>query len=118
MGFLDSLKAVVSGGVAKSDSSAYWLYVQCARCGEALKVRVDRRWDLMQEFGDQDRVSGYSLHKDIVGSRRCFQVIHVDQDLDASGRVTTQRITDGKFLSQQEYEALAASARAPACPTE
>ena len=113
MGLLDSLKALFLGGGAGGDGTAYWIYVQCGRCGEALKVRVDRRWDLSQEYGDRDRVSGYSLHKDIVGSRRCFQVIQVEQDLDATARVKTQRITGGRFLTRQEYESLAGSAAAP-----
>jgi hypothetical protein len=111
MGMTDRIKAMLPGG--EGNGTAYWVYVQCGRCGEALRVRVDRRWDLMQEFDDRDRVAGYSLHKDIVGSRRCFQVIHVDQDLDASARVKAQRITGGRFLTRQEYESLAAAAAAP-----
>jgi hypothetical protein len=107
MGLLDGLRSMLSGGGgAAGDATAYWIYVQCAKCGEALKVRVDRRYDLMQEFSDQDRVSGYSLHKAIIGSNRCFQAIHVTQRLDASHKVKSQEITGGRFLSKDEYEAM------------
>lgn len=111
MGLLDGLRSILSGGSgAAGDSNAYWVYVQCDKCGEALKVRVDRRYDLMQEFSDQDRVSGYSLHKDIIGSNRCFQTIHVTQRLDAGHKVKSQEITNGRFLSKEEYESMAPGA--------
>ena len=99
-----------AGGAAAGDANAYWVYVQCAKCGEALKVRVDRRYDLMQEFEDQDRVSGYSLHKDIIGSNRCFVPIQVTQRLDAGHKVKSQEITNGRFLTKEEYESLAQGA--------
>jgi hypothetical protein len=111
MGLLDGLRSVLSGGGGTpGDANAYWVYVQCAKCGEALKVRVDRRYDLMQEFEDQDRVSGYSLHKAVIGSNRCFQPIHVTQRLDTSYKVKTQEITNGRFLTKEEYESLAPAA--------
>ncbi len=111
MGLLDGLRSLFAGGGGTAgDGTAYWVYVQCAKCGEALKVRVDRRYDLMQEFEDQDRVSGYSLHKDIIGSNRCFQAIHVTQRLDAGYKVKSQEITRGRFLTKEEYESLAQSA--------
>ena len=106
MGILDSLKGLLAGGTGGDDPNAYWVYVQCGKCGEALKVRVDRRYDLMQEFGDSDRVAGYSLHKEIIGSGRCFQMIRVDQELDTSYRIKKQQISNGRFLTPAEYEAM------------
>ena len=105
MGVFGDLKALFSPRV-DDDANAYWLYVQCNKCGEALRVRVDRRWDLAQEFGQDDTVSGHSLNKDVVGSQRCFQAIHVHQELDRSYKVKKQEITNGKFLTKQEYEAV------------
>ncbi len=111
MGLLDGLRSILSGGgAAPGDTTAYWVYVQCDKCGEALKVRVDRRYDLMQEFEDQDRVSGYSLHKDIIGSNRCFVPIHVMQRLDTSHKVKSQEITNGRFLTKEQYESMAPGA--------
>ena len=112
MGILDGLKGLFAGGAGgpgsgSADGNAYWVYVQCAKCGEALKVRVDRRYDLMQEFGDGERVAGYSLHKDIMGSGRCFQMIRVDQELDAGYRIKKQQISNGRFLTPAEYETMA-----------
>jgi hypothetical protein len=108
MGLLDGLRSMLSGGSdSAGDANAYWVYVQCAKCGEALKVRVDRRYDLMQEFSDQDRVSGYTLYKAIIGSNRCFQPINVTQRLDASHKVKSQEISNGRFLTKEEYESLA-----------
>ncbi len=105
MGLLDSLKSLFpppSGG----DANGYFIYVQCSKCGEALRVRVDRRWDLAQEFGVNDRVCGHTLNKDIIGSGRCFQAIHVHQELDGGYKVKKQEITNGKFLTPEEYATL------------
>ena len=114
MGLLDGLRSMFSAGSGgpAGDANAYWVFVQCAKCGEALKVRVDRRYDLMQEFEEQDRVSGYSLHKAIIGSNRCFVPIQVTQRLDTSHKVKSQEITNGRFLTKEEYESLA-QAEAP-----
>ena len=106
MSFLDTIKAILSSPGRDSDPNAYWLYVQCNKCGEVLRVRVDRRWDLAQEFGNNDRVSGHILNKDIVGSGRCFQAIHVHQELDGGYKVKKQEITNGRFLTPEEYAAL------------
>ena len=49
--------------------TALWLYVRCNRCGEALQVRVDRRYDLASEWRDPGEPgAAYTMHKDIVGS--------------------------------------------------
>ena len=35
MGFLDSMKSMFAGG-GERDENAYWAYVRCDRCGEAI----------------------------------------------------------------------------------
>ena len=109
MGLFDGLRSLFSGGPGGDDPNAYWIYVQCGKCGEALRVRVDRRWDLAQVFANDDRVAGYMVTKDIVGSQRCFQPIQVHQEFDKGYKLKKQEITNGKFLTRQEYEALQAS---------
>jgi hypothetical protein len=97
-----------AGGAKKDDSagsSAFWLYVQCDRCGEKIRVRVSREHDLSADFdGGGDMPSGFYTHKEIIG-RNCFNRIQVDLTFN-SGRVQTeQTIRGGKFITREEYEA-------------
>jgi len=89
--------------------TALWLYVRCNRCGEALQVRVDRRYDLANEWRDPGEPgAAYRMHKDIVGER-CFQRISVDVGFDASFTIVEQRIRGGAFLTEEAYRSTTAN---------
>ena len=82
---------------------ALWLYVQCNRCGEAIQVRIDRRYDLASEWRDPGEPgAAYTMHKDIVGEN-CFQRISVDVGFDARFKIIAQRIRNGAFLTEETY---------------
>ena len=86
--------------------SALWIYVACSRCGEAIRVRADRRYDLVSEMRDPGEVGpAYMLHKDIVGAR-CFQRIAVDIAFDQRLQIIERRISDGRWLTEEEYRAI------------
>jgi hypothetical protein len=83
--------------------AALWIYVRCHRCGETIRVRADRRYDLVSEMRDPgESGSAYTLHKDIVGAR-CFQRIAVDLAFDGRLQIVDRRITGGDFLTEAEY---------------
>jgi hypothetical protein len=87
----------------QAEDTALWLYVCCSRCGEAIQVRVDRRYDLASEWRDPGEPGpAYSMHKDIVGDR-CFQRISVDVGFDTSLQIVEQRIRGGAFLTEEAY---------------
>jgi hypothetical protein len=88
-------------GKAEGNSNAIWLYVRCDRCGEKIRIRADKRYDL--NVDEQGRGS-YVLHKEILGSR-CPQLIYATVTLDAGYRVVGQEITGGQFITREEYEA-------------
>jgi hypothetical protein len=84
---------------------ALWIYVACSRCGEAMRVRADRRYDLVSEMRDPGEVGpAYTLHKDIVGAQ-CFQRIAVDVAFDQRLQVIERRISGGRWLTEEEYHA-------------
>ena len=86
--------------------SALWIYVACSRCGEAIRVRTDRRYDLVSEMRDPGEVGpAYTLHKDIVGAQ-CFQRIAVDVAFDHRLQVVERRISGGRWLTEKEYQAI------------
>ena len=49
----------------RRDAYAYWLYVQCDRCGEKISTRVDMRNDLSVQHGQIDRDITYYCRKTI-----------------------------------------------------
>ncbi len=101
-----------SGGGRQADGpggNAFWLYVQCAACGEKIRVRVHREHDLSPEFeGESDTPDSYRMAKEIVG-QKCFRRIHVEMTFDRARRPTEQQITGGQFITREEYEAAEAA---------
>lgn len=99
-------------------AAALWLYVRCRRCGEAIRIRADRRYDLVSEMRDPGEAGpAYTMHKDIVGER-CFQRIAVDVAFDYRLQMVEQRITGGEWLTEAEYVATTSQGDHPAEPGE
>jgi hypothetical protein len=89
--------------------TALWIYVRCQRCGEAIRIRADRRYDLVSEMRDPGEVGpAYTVHKDIVGAR-CFQRIAVQLAFDPRLQLVEREIQGGQFLTEQEYQAATAA---------
>ena len=90
-----------------------WIYVACSRCGEAIGVRADRRYDLVSEMRDPGEVGpAYTLHKDIVGAQ-CFQRLAVDVEFDQRLQVIERRISGGRWLTEEEYRATTIASSPP-----
>jgi hypothetical protein len=94
----------------RSDA-ALWIYVRCRRCGEAIRIRADRRYDLASEMrGPGETGPAYTMHKDIVGER-CFQRIAVNIGFDHRQQIVEQQIIGGEFLTETEYLTATATPR-------
>jgi hypothetical protein len=103
------LKRFFSPRTRQERDAALWIYVRCRRCGEAIRVRADRRYDLVSALLDPGESGpAYTLHKDIVGGR-CFQRIAVDLAFDSRLQIIDRRITGGEWLTEAEYVAATAS---------
>ncbi|MCL4534165.1 MAG: hypothetical protein M1370_03270 [Bacteroidetes bacterium] len=102
MGFLDGLRSLFTG-LSSGDMYAMYIYVRCQRCGEKVRLRMDRRFDLEQEFGE-NLVTGYVANKDILG-RNCPNLIRVHIEYDQNFRPRTQEVHGGQLITRQEYEA-------------
>jgi len=97
----------------RDSATALWIYVVCGRCGEAIRVRVDRRYDLVSEMRDPGESGpAYTLHKDIVGVR-CFQRIAVDLAFDHRLQMTERHISGGRWLTEEEYRATTIASTPP-----
>ncbi len=101
MGFLKRLSSLLTGGAEREgDRDAYWLYVQCDRCGEKLRLRVDRQYEIQPDYDE----GGYVLRKEIMDGR-CFQLMYAEVHFDAGMRVTARDIRGGSFITPEEYAA-------------
>ncbi len=103
------LSAVFGSGSGGSADEALWFYVKCNACGEIIPVRVNPASDLIQEFeGAGDSVSGYSLHKEVMGrggrpGRPCFRLLQLDADFDKRRQLLDVRVDGGEPVDQAAY---------------
>lgn len=101
MGFFKRLSSLFSGP-AKSDSdSAYWFTVQCDRCGEKIRGRVDLRNDLSVNYGDSDSDTTYFTRKVLIGENQCYQPIEVELTFDHRRQLLDRQIKNGKFVDEE-----------------
>ena len=104
MSFLKNLFGGGKSAGAPRDEHATYYYVQCKKCGEKVRVRVDSRWDLDQEFeGEGDLVSGYVARKDVMGTK-CFRMIKMTIHYDSGRNEVEREIEGGEFITPQAFE--------------
>jgi hypothetical protein len=80
-----------------------YYYVQCNKCGEAIRIRVDPLWDLAPDF---EGGSSFTAKKYVIG-QKCYRPIEVELTYDNNREETDRQISGGKFITAEEYEALA-----------
>lgn len=99
-----------AGGAGAPRDNAFYYYVRCDKCGETIRVRVDRSNDLAQDFEDGgDNPSGYTVTKGVVG-KKCFRTINLTVKFDSARREVSRSIEGGEFITADEYEAQATPA--------
>lgn len=102
---LRALLNLFKGGSTDAEDGGYYYFVRCSKCGEAIRVRVDRANDLAQEFEDGgDHPSGYAATKGVVG-KRCFRTMSLTIRYDRGRRETSRSVDGAEFISREEYEA-------------
>jgi hypothetical protein len=98
------LSRLFGRGAATGGGNVIWLYVRCQRCGETIRVRINRSTDAQQEYDDGGRFSHYALRKEILGNR-CPNLMSVEMQLDQGGRIVEQHAEGCVVIDEQEYEA-------------
>ena len=102
MGFLKRLFGGEGRQKKYVDKHGLYFYVQCDHCGAKVKVRADKQHDLNRTD------NGFVWHKTIVDNR-CFRRLQTTVYLDSHYRMTDYELTDGRFISQEEYERVEAT---------
>ena len=108
MGFL---KKLFGGDDSKKekeyvDKTGVYFFVQCDNCGTCVRVRADKKHDLLVDG------SVYTWHKTIVDSK-CFRRIPVVVTLNRNYEMTEADIQGGQFVSEEVYDAWLAEKNAP-----
>lgn len=100
MGFFKKLSQLLSGSSA-AEKRVYWLYVQCDRCQEKLRTRVDLYNDLSPIY--EESYTTYFCRKVIMGQDHCFQKIEVELSFAPNRHLVSREIKGGRFISEQDY---------------
>jgi hypothetical protein len=103
MNILKKLSRILSSPPAKTDRALY-LYVQCNKCGEKLRARVDVWNELTPEYdGKTDDAATYTCRKVLIGENKCYQPIELKLKFDKNHKLTEQEIFGGKYIDQAEF---------------
>jgi hypothetical protein len=97
---MNFLKWLLGGGASTSNSGdgGYYLYVRPKMCREIVRVRVN----LTNDASLNDDESGYILRKTASATRCPFQA-EITLHLNKSRAVLDKEITNGEFVSEQNY---------------
>jgi hypothetical protein len=90
-------RAAPAGG-----GNVIWLYVRCERCGEKIRIRINRNTDAQPEYDENGRQTHYWLRKEILGSQ-CPALMYVEMQLDGAGRVIEQKAERCVVITEAEY---------------
>jgi hypothetical protein len=101
MSFLKVLAKLLAPAPTNTRRS-YWVVVQCSRCGETLRTRVDLSNDLSIEYGENEDDFTYFCRKTVIGSHGCYQPIEVELTFDNHRHLLAQKIRGGKFIQAGE----------------
>ncbi len=103
MGFLKKLGKILSSPPPRTDRALY-LYVQCKKCGEKLRARVDVWNELTPEYdGKSDDAASYHCRKVLVGENKCYQPIELRLKFDRNHKLIEKTIMGGKYIDQAEF---------------
>ncbi len=104
MSFLKKLGKILSSSPSPRTDRALYLYVQCGKCGEKLRARVDVWNELTPEYDDnRDDAASYFCRKVLVGEKLCYQPIELRLKFDKHHRLVEKTITGGKYIEDSEF---------------
>jgi hypothetical protein len=105
MSIFDRLRKLLSSPPPRTDRAMY-LYVQCSKCGEKMRARVDIWNELTPEYdGKSDDAVSYYCRKVLVGEQGCYQPIELRLNFDRNHKLVDKTIVGGKFITPAEFEA-------------
>ncbi len=108
MGFLGNLwqsvkKDSASQGYSRMQGNGVWVFVQCTKCQEKIRLRL-RRTDELQR-SEEKGAGAFFVNKTIMG-KQCFTRIDAHFQFDATYRILKEHseLKNGKLISEREFE--------------
>lgn len=107
MGFLNKLFGIGGQGASSKDSktiqdgNGLFIFIQCNRCGEKIKLRL-RKTDELQRLENNQNGASFFVKKMVMGSN-CFNRMESTIEFDARYNVVHSEIENGKLLSVAEF---------------
>jgi len=95
MGLVKKLSSLLTGSPKEP---SFWIAVQCDRCGEIIRTRVDLNNDLSAEYGEGEGETAYYSRKVLIGKEGCYVPIEVELKFDAHRNLVEKRVQGGKFM--------------------
>ena len=92
------IKRLVNLFAGSSPNSAYWITVQCGRCGEVIQTRIDLNNDLSAEYGEDQRETTYYCRKVLIGKKGCYLPVEIELRFDAGRKLIDKQVKGGKFV--------------------
>lgn len=79
------------------ESRDFYYTVKCKKCGEEIRVRLDKLSEPSPEYDEKGRVSYYIYRKDVLG-QKCFNLIHVEFVLNPNFEIISSEVTGGTLI--------------------
>ena len=99
MSLLKKISGLFIGSNQENKSASLEIVVQCSRCGENIRSRIDLTNDLSAEYGEDDQEAYFLCRKVLIGKQGCYAPIEIILNFDAGRNVTDRQITGGKFVA-------------------
>ena len=79
-----------------------YLFIQCDKCSEKLKVFVNKETDLERVYEEAKSGPAYRLRKEAMDSK-CFSIISVTIEFDINKNIISRDISNGRFITEEDY---------------
>ncbi len=90
------LKKIFSPLKERSERNSIWLYIECQKCGNRLKMCIHPETDLIRGYSKDE--APYTLHKETLDNK-CFNPIIIDIQYDKELKELSKKIEGGRFMN-------------------
>ncbi|MDF1514771.1 MAG: hypothetical protein P1S60_13260 [Anaerolineae bacterium] len=84
------------------DSNGLYFYIQCAKCGTPVRIRIDKTRDLQRDYDTGE----FFLRKEVMDGG-CFSLMYAQIRFNSAYQVIEQTVEGGRFISWETYNQLA-----------
>jgi hypothetical protein len=102
MSLFRKISGLFTGSNQGNKSGSFEVAVQCSRCGEVIRTRIDLAHDLSAEYGEDDQETYYLCRKVLIGKQGCYAPVEIILNFDGGRKLIDRQITGGKFAAGEE----------------